>query len=486
MILIVVLDGLRPDLISAENTPYLHSMSRAGVFCSRSHAVFPSATRINSASLATGCLPGRHGIVDNELYVPGLDAEKAISCADWEALQAMAELESGRLLSVPTLGEVLRQAGKVMVSGGSGSPGTTYLTNPTVTGPIVNWAVAWPEETRAEIARRFDVRLGPDARRDRVLTSTQKTRFVLRVMREYLVPEYEPDLVTLWLTEPDHAQHQDGLGSPPAMAMLREVDEQLQDFAQFLRQRQGANRFTCFLLSDHGFSTIARRVSPEAELVSAGLKSSIGSSDVVRASNSLYLNGQARERVGEIVRFLQSRSWIGAVLVRDDLLGQCPDAMPQSAVFGAHRRSAELMFAYRWSSEVNRWGFPGQVASASPIAATHGSASPYALRNTLVAWGDGIRTGVVSEVPCGIVDIAPTVLQLLGVESKTEMDGRVLLELLTGAAEPRDLRTVPSALASMAATPMGPREQMAHYSHVGDSAYLDNITMSDIGAATGS
>jgi len=145
MLLIIVWDGLRPDMVRAEYTPHLTRMAERGVFCHASHAAFPTATRINSASLTTGCYPGRHGLVDNELYVPELDPIKAISCADWRALQAMADLEGGRLLSVPTLGEMLRKAGKQMVSGGSGSPGTTYLTNPTVTGPIVNWAVTWPQ-----------------------------------------------------------------------------------------------------------------------------------------------------------------------------------------------------------------------------------------------------------------------------------------------------------------------------------------------------
>ena len=91
MILLIVWDGLRPDAITVENTPFLHRMAGRGVFCKNSHAVFPTSTRINSAALATGCYPSRHGIVDNELYIPALDPKGVVSCADWRVLKALAD-----------------------------------------------------------------------------------------------------------------------------------------------------------------------------------------------------------------------------------------------------------------------------------------------------------------------------------------------------------------------------------------------------------
>ena len=82
--------------------------------------------------------------------------------------------------------------------------------------------------------------------------------------------------------------------------------------------------------------------------------------------------------MGDVVRFLLGESWIGALLVRDDLLEACPEAMPQSAVCGAHRRSADVMFSFQWSPAENDYGVPGCVASGSTRnVATHGSASPY-------------------------------------------------------------------------------------------------------------
>ncbi len=472
MLLIIVWDGLRPDMVRTEYTPHLAQMAERGVFCRASHAAFPTATRINSASLTTGCYPGRHGLVDNELYVPELDPIKAISCADWRALQAMADLEGGRLLSVPTLGEMLRKAGKQMVSGGSGSPGTTYLTNPTVTGPIINWAVTWPQPLADRIIARYGSPLGPES------SSTQRNRFVMRALSEYIIPQYEPDLVTLWLTEPDHAQHVHGLASPEALAMLREIDEEVY---QFVGALEGAapDGLNCLVISDHGFSTANSHVEPERELAQAGLIDSPDSHEIIRASDSLHLRGRSRERLGEVMRFLASRPWIGGLFLRDDLLGEYPGAMPQSAVLGNHPRSAEIMFSYRWSHEENVYGVPGSVASPGSIAATHGSASPYTINNTLIAWGPGFREGIISEVPCGIVDVAPTALHLLGIAPQDEIDGRVLCELLPDGPAPSSLKVGHHTQKTVYETASGTRVQTAHYSEVANHTYLDQVEMID-------
>jgi len=470
MIILIIWDGLRPDMITAERTPFLHRMSSQGVFCRASHAVFPTATRINSASLTTGCYPGRHGIVDNGLYVPAIDSRKAISCANWQALQTMADLEGQRLLSVPTLGEVLHEAGKRMASAGSGSPGTTYLTNPTVTGPVVNWATAWPTRTQVEIRRRYGSFLGSES------TSSERNAFILRAVHDYLIPDYSPDVLTVWLTEPDHTQHKHGLASPETTVTLAELDRQLEHFWDTLRRDSSGEEHTCLLLSDHGFSTVSKRIAPDQTLVTAGLKASPDSSDIIRDCNSLYLTRKARERLGAIVRVLLGEPWVGALFLRDDLLIECPEVMPQSAVFGDHRRSAELMFAYQWSPAENDHGVPGSVVSSSANAATHGSASPYDINNCLVAWGKGIVQATISTVPCGIIDVAPTVLDLLGIKPPAVMEGRVLHELLEGGPAPESVSVSHDTRESTFRTAAGPRHQVVWYSSVNGHRYLEQST----------
>jgi hypothetical protein len=198
---------------------------------------------------------------------------------------------------------------------------------------------------------------------------------------------------------------------------------------------------------------------------------------VVRTGNSVYLNGAARERLPDVVRLLAGLPQVGALLVRDDLLSACPEAMPQSAALGGHRRSAELMYAYQWSAAENRYGVAGSVFGRAGKGATHGSAGPYDVNNCLVAWGKGIARTRTSTVPCGIVDLAPTVLHLLGVAAPPEMEGRVLHELLDGD-RPAEGGTVSYESAEVAyRTANGTRRQVAWYSQVGEHRYLDRIEM---------
>jgi predicted AlkP superfamily pyrophosphatase or phosphodiesterase len=304
----------------------------------------------------------------------------------------------------------------------------------------------------------------------------ERDLFILRAVQDLLIPEYRPDVLVVWLDELDHAQHAHGLGSPETTATLMNIDRLLKRFLETIERHCGTESVTCFLLSDHGFSTISERVDVDRSLVAAGLKESPDSIDIVRASQSLYLVGKARERLGDVVHFLQEQPWIGAVFVRDDLIEMGPVAMPQSAVFGAHRRSAEITFAHRWSPAENTQGIPGFVAGGEQNVATHGSASPYDFNTCLVAWGKGIEEGVISVVPCGIVDLAPTVLHLLGISPPADMDGRVLSEMLKQGLPP-DISAVSREVREIQyETAIGSRHQVATYSNLNGIRYLDCVT----------
>src|SRR5262245_6255507 len=63
----VCCDGLGREWITAARTPTLHALAEAGLWCADHRAVFPSVTRVSSASIATGCAPGRHGLHGNRM-----------------------------------------------------------------------------------------------------------------------------------------------------------------------------------------------------------------------------------------------------------------------------------------------------------------------------------------------------------------------------------------------------------------------------------
>src|SRR5258708_5216122 len=84
----------------------------------------------------------------------------------------------------------------------------------------------------------------------------------------------------------------------------------------------------------------------------------------------------------------------------------------------------------------------------------HASLSHYDMHNTLIAAGPDIRAGWVDKLPSGNVDVAPTVLAILGIPASEPLDGRVLCEALVGHA-PADLELVYQKLEARHDTPSG-------------------------------
>src|SRR5262245_60343399 len=78
LVIVFVVDGLRPDAIGPADTPTLCRLRADGVEFTNAHAAIPTVTRVNAATLATGSHPGTHGIVGNQMYVPSVDPTRAL------------------------------------------------------------------------------------------------------------------------------------------------------------------------------------------------------------------------------------------------------------------------------------------------------------------------------------------------------------------------------------------------------------------------
>src|SRR5262249_30475540 len=69
-VILFVWDGLRADDLRSEITPNYFALARTGVVFADHHAVYPTFTMMNSASIATGTYPGEHGFYGNVVYAP--------------------------------------------------------------------------------------------------------------------------------------------------------------------------------------------------------------------------------------------------------------------------------------------------------------------------------------------------------------------------------------------------------------------------------
>ncbi|HEV2124115.1 MAG TPA: nucleotide pyrophosphatase/phosphodiesterase family protein [Chloroflexota bacterium] len=432
-LVLVVWDGLRPDLLSEAQTPTACRLRDRGVWFERSTCVYPSETRVNSATLATGAYPAVHGIVGNTLYLPQVDAVLTLNTGDHNALAAIERLSGPLIGATPFARSILDAGGSVaMIS--SGSPGSAFLVHPLAGGPgtlLINRDFILPEAQAEMLARRF----GPVPPGG--TPAIAQNAWVTRVTTEYVFPEVQPTVTICWYRDPDTTQHALGLGTAESLASLHANDQQLAILLEAIDRLGWTDTTDVLLTSDHGFSTIARTAGTSGPgisggLVEAGLKQRPESTDVVVAGSALYLTGEACERAQEIVAWLMAQPWIGNIFVRDGgPASDVPGTLPLSTLWDGRvsARCPDIQCAYQWTDATNEFGIPGTTLRGGNVA-SHGTVSPYDMRNTLIAAGPDFRRGHTSTIPAGIVDVAPTLLALLGLPPLATAQGRVLNEAL--------------------------------------------------------
>jgi arylsulfatase A-like enzyme len=455
LVIVFVVDGLRPDSITAEDTPTLFRLRREGVDFTDGHAVFPTVTRVNAATLATGAQPGTHGILGNQMYVPAIDPGRAFGTHDYRSLLRLDGATGGRLVLTPTLAERLGTHGLKLAAVSSGSTGSALLTNPKAplgVGVLVNGylepgkTVAWPAEVSGAILAKFGPAPPKGGAVDRFDAAVAWTQ---RVLREYVLPELRPAVVINWLTEPDHTQHALGVGSPSAREALRSDDREIARVLATLDHLGLTGAVDVFVVSDHGFTTNAAGVDVARELIDAGLKAFPGSDDVILASSGqavgLHVAGGDHDRIAAIARFVQSRDWGGVLFTAGRTpgaaQGEIEGTFALEAIQAAGARRPDLLVTFPWSSRPNAFGVPGAdlacISGGAPLLASdHGSMSPWNVHNTLLGWGADFKNGATVRLPAGNADVGPTILALLGIEAADGLDGRVLDEALKGGPDP--------------------------------------------------
>ena len=463
---VFVVDGLRPDLIDEVSTPTIARLRREGTNCANAHAVSPPVTRVNAAAITTGDHPGRNGLMGNELYWPAVDPERPFRTADGAALHRLREV-SGELLHRPSLGRRLQEAGRTLVTVGSGSSGCALLLASEATdghGVMINVnraqhgvPVAVPTEVDEQLHRRF----GPPPRKDPAADFLPTITYATQVIRDYVLPELQPDVLLFWITEPDHAQHTFGLTAPVSVRAREAADRSVGEVLAAIAATHPAIDPDVIVVSDHGFSTISGTLDLDAELVRAGLKASQGSTDVVVARSGcglLYVHDRDPAHITRIVEFLQRQTFSQAIFTPPRSPSDPGTADPGAAPAGEHhgwvggtfsdrllgyagnRREPDIVVSLPWSDAARRGGLAGESVVLAPpggtsMAAQHGNLSPYDLRSTMIGWGPSFRPGTVVTAPTGNLDVAPTLLALSGLDP-SPLDGRVLAECLSQAVNP--------------------------------------------------
>ncbi len=440
-VLIVVADGLRPDALDPVLLPTVARLAAEGVRFRDHHAAYPSHTRVNVSTLATGTTPGGHGIVANTMLVPFATADHVVDTSDYRHLDALDAQSGGRALLAPALGDLLAGQGARVAIAGTGSGGSNLLWTRRDRARIVNTNTAYglPDlyDLREKLGEIPEPTRGPQ---------TARLRYATRAVADLYLDDPRNRAIVLWLSEPDSTQHYFGLGSPEAAAALRAVDGCVADLLDALDRRRIRDQFDLFFLSDHGHSTVAAHQTLREYLAQAGAALGRPLLPLATASDYIYARpGTAEpsaEELAPLVAWLLAQEWAGVVLGGRADLAALPGVLPLERLWNGRTNARRPLLAVspRWTADPSPFGVPGTVRSLttqSALRSSHGSLSPYDLHALAIAHGPSFREGVESELPTGATDLLPTVLTLLGLPLPEGLDGRVLWEgLRRPAGEP--------------------------------------------------
>ncbi|MBJ3775872.1 alkaline phosphatase family protein [Acuticoccus mangrovi] len=407
--IVIILDGLRRDLVSSETTPNLVRFAEEATRFTAHRSVFPSATRVVSAAFATGCHPARNGLCGNTVALMA-DGRLGLHDVGKPEFFPTKRRLTGVTLERPTMAERLADRGGAVVFNNV-SPGAAYAHDPDGFGTVYHRAGSRGPGLRA-VAKPLDIALGIDG--DRAMAD----RFVAEAVAG------EAALAVLWLSEPDTTQHAVPLGSPDHLATLKAADAIAGRVIAAVSER---DEDTLLVVgSDHGHQTVGNVIDIDAFLVAEGLKTK-GADDIVVAPNGtgalIYVHPDRAESIPAVERALRGTPWVGAVFSGDRLaeVGQAPNAGLAIAVSMAA------------SDATNAFGVPGVSVAARPAAGKadrlgcgqHGGLGRFEQSPVLMIRGRGFSAGEERTDATSIVDLAPTILTHLGVPH-ADLDGRDL------------------------------------------------------------
>jgi len=480
-VVVVVWDGMRPDFVTERNTPALWKLAREGVTFRHHHSVYPTMTYVNGAALATGVYPNRNGLLANREYRPQIDPQKIFETAEPEVIKKGDETSGGKYLSLPTVAEIVRAAGRRTAIAGTKSVAFLHdrhaeWTTGSAKDSLTKFAAApMPASVREETLRL----LGPFLT-DPANTSNQRNTYATRALTEVLWRDGLPAYSLLWLSDPDLTQHEYSPGSEPSLAAIRSSDQNLATILDSLSKKNARDTTDVLVVSDHGFSTIERGIDFPAALRAAGFDAVAGFKQAPRAGQFMvvgnagtilfYVIQHDEGVVARLVEWLQHSDFAGVIFAREKFEG----VFPLQSVRANTADAPDLMVALRWNAKANRFGIPGQIitdATRDAGKGSHATLSEFDVHNTLVAAGPGFRQAMQNELPSSNIDLAPTVLRLLRLESPHQFDGRVLSEAMTGDSAPP--RAVTETLEVTRKFSSGQWRQHLRISRVGQTTYID-------------
>lgn len=478
-VVVLVWDGMRPDFMNERNTPALWKLAQEGVTFAHHHAVYLTATNVNGAAIATGVYPNRTSLLANREFRPSIDPRKPFENAERTTIEKGDEVTGGKYLAAPTIAEIVRAAGRRTAVVGTKAVAFVHdrhaeWASESVKKFVKFAAAPMPPPLREEMVRL----LGPFPIAEKY--DDARNTYAARALTEVMWRDGVPAFSLLWLSEPDKHQHDFAPGADVSLAAIRSSDQNLALVLDALTKKDARKNTDVFVVSDHGFSTIERAIDFPAELRKAGFDATASFKETPKRGQVLvvgnggtilfYVIEHDRDVAARLVEWLQHSDFAGVIFSREKFEG----TFSLDTVRANTTEAPDVVVALRWNPKPNRFGVAGQIITDSMRAAgegSHASLSEYDVHNTLFAAGPDFQQRLTTTLPSGNIDIAPTVLHILGIEPPQKLDGRVLVEGMEEKAG--RIEALSKTIQVTRKFSSGEWQQHLRVSLVGETVYLD-------------
>jgi arylsulfatase A-like enzyme len=297
-VIIVVWDGMRPDAVSAADTPNLLRLRDAGVELTDHHATYPTFTMMNAASFASGAFPDATGFYGNVVWQPAaighdsagrpMDFRQPVFSEDYAVLDAL-KLARPQLLLVDTLFEAAHAAG--LATATVGKTGAAYLQDNARGGLVFDERTVIPlgfarELQAAGVAlpatapttyaagelvlgdrngnpteipppHRLGDGVSTDPTDDGGSPSKAVIDHLVSAYLDHVLPDKQPRLSVVWLRDPDTTQHSYGVGTANWRDAVHNADRQLGRLIDKLAALGRTATTDIIVVSDHGHSNVS-------------------------------------------------------------------------------------------------------------------------------------------------------------------------------------------------------------------------------------
>lgn len=415
----------------------------------------PTVTAIGHSSIYTGSVPALTGIAGNNFWK---DGRRTYCCTDTTVASVGSKSREGQMsphnLIATGIGDVLKVATdyKAKVFGvalkdraailPAGHAADAAYWWDTSAGHFIsstyymNELPQWVKATNKEIG----VKPGTDVKTSvqGVAKTFQMAEAVLN--NEHLGEDSVTDLLAISISSTDAIGHTFGTRGKENHDVYMELDRQLAHFLQVLDHKVGRGNYLLFLSADHGASHNPNVL--KAHKIPAGgletwnnwkplqerLSQEIGvKGNIIKDEDAgrIYLNHELIEKRGKsldevkaiVIKALEQEENILYVVDYDKALTtSIPQPIRERIVNGYNKkRSGDLFY-------VAKAGWENVSNSPDYVGTTHGQWNPYDSHIPFVLFGWGVQHGQTSE-PAYIVDIAPTVCEMLHIQAPNSCVG---------------------------------------------------------------